>query len=153
MEDLVYLNGDFFPLMEAKIAATDYGFLYGYGLFETMRAYNGEIFRLEAHLNRLAKSAEKLGIEVSVPSLQAAATETIRKNSLKEARVRLSVSAGEGSLTPDPHSCTRPTVLVLARNYVPYSPYIYEKGFQAVFSTIHRNSSLPSMKTANYLDA
>jgi branched-chain amino acid aminotransferase len=154
MEDIVYLNGDFLPLKEAKISAIDYGFLYGFGLFETMRAYNGSIFRLEAHLNRLAKSAEKLGIEIDVPSLQAAVTETIRKNSLKEARVRLSVSAGEGSLIPDPHSCAHPTVLVIARKYVAYSSDIYEKGFQAIFSTARRNiqSPLSSMKTANYLD-
>jgi len=121
MTEIAYLNGKYHPLNEAQISITDYGFLFGYSLFETVRAYNGKIFRLDDHLERLKKSAEFLEIPINITELKQAVLETLKKNALQEARVRLVVSAGEGSVTPDPHSCKNPTVLIIAVNYTPYS--------------------------------
>lgn len=154
MAEIVYLNGDFIPKGEARIPALDYGFLYGYGLFETMRAYNGKVFRLDSHFARLKKSADSLGIAVEIKELDKAIKGTLLKNSLKNARIRLAISIGEGSMVPDPSSCTKPTVLVVAAKYVPYPPEVYNKGFRLTVSSIRRNSQSPlvGMKTANYLE-
>ncbi len=155
MEEIVYFNGSFIPFKEAKIPVLDYGFLFGYGLFETMRAYNGTVFQLDSHLSRLEDSAKRLGIPIGIPALKNAVTDTIRINDLKQARVRLTVSPGEGSPAPDPRTCTKPTILVVATKYTPYTPAIYEKGFRAIISSIRRNSQspVPGMKTANYLES
>ena len=154
MQEIVYLNGALTPRGQAKVPVLDYGFLYGYGLFETMRAYNGTVFRLESHLHRLAKSADKLGIPVEIEKLNKAINDTLRANGLKEARVRLTVSAGEGGAVPDPCSCKTPTVLVMATSLNPYSKEIYEKGLKVIISSIRRNSLSPisGMKTTNYLE-
>lgn len=153
--EIVYLNGALIPRSEAKISVMDYGFLFGYGLFETMRAYNGVVFRLDSHLARLAKSAERLEIRIDTTSLKNAVMAPIQANKLKEARVRLTVSVGEGSLVPDVRTCINPTILVMAAKYTPYPPEIYERGFSVIISSIHRNSQSPvsRMKTANYLES
>ncbi|MBN2240468.1 MAG: aminotransferase class IV [Dehalococcoidales bacterium] len=154
MAEIVFLNGEFIPKQQAKIPVTDYGFLYGYGLFETMRAYNGTIFRLDSHISRIVESAKSLNISVQPDLLYKAITGTIEANSLKNARVRLTVSAGEGSMVPDLNSCTEPTVLVTAAEYHPFSDDIYKAGFRLVTADIRRNSQspLPTMKTTNYMD-
>ena len=155
MEEIVYLDGAMVPRSQAKIPAMDYGFLYGYGLFETMRAYNGIVFRLDSHITRLAKSADKLGIAVDTAILKKAVTDTLRVNGLRDARVRLTVSIGEGSLVPDLHSCTVPSVLVIAAKYTPYADELYQRGFRAIVSSIRRNSQSPvlAMKTTNYMES
>jgi len=155
MEEIVYLNGAMVPRSQAKIPAMDYGFLYGYGLFETMRAYSGTVFRLDSHIARLAKSADRLGIAVDTAILKKAVTDTLKANGLREARVRLTVSIGEGSLVPDLHSCTAPGVLVVAAKYTPYADEVYQRGFRVIVSSIHRNSQspVPAMKTANYMES
>lgn len=154
MEEIVYLNGALTPRNEAKIPVMDYGFLYGYGLFETMRAYGGTVFRLDSHLTRLARSAAVLGIPVETAVLRNAVMDTLKANGLQDARVRLTVSIGEGSPVPDPRTCKSPTILVVAAKYAPYPPEIYEKGFRVMVSSIHRSSQspVPGMKTANYLE-
>ncbi|MCX6003882.1 MAG: aminotransferase class IV, partial [Chloroflexi bacterium] len=78
MKEMVYLNGTLVPRSEARISVMDYGFLFGYGLYETMRAYNGKVFRLDNHLNRLADSAKTLGIQVEIPTLRKAILDTIQ---------------------------------------------------------------------------
>ena len=70
MSEIVYLNGSLIPSSEASISALDYGFLYGYGLFETMRAYGGQVFRLDNHLTRLIRSAEVLGLPIGTLNLK-----------------------------------------------------------------------------------
>jgi len=155
MEEIVYLNGDMVPRSQAKVSALDYGFLYGYGLFETMRAYSGSVFRLDSHLTRLAKSADRLGIVVDTGVLKKAVMDTLEANGLKDARVRLAVSIGEGSFVPDLHSCIAPSVLVVAAKYTPYADEIYQRGFRVIVSSIRRNSQspVPAMKTANYMES
>ena len=154
MGEIVYLNGAFLPRQEAKIPVMDYGFLFGYGLFETMRAYAGRVFRLDSHLARLAVSAATLGIPVDTSILKNAIVDTVAKNGLKEARVRTTVSAGEGGPVPDTRTCTCPTTLVVATRYAPYPRKIYERGFRVIISSTRRNSRspVPAMKTTGYLE-
>ena len=155
MSEIVYLNGSLIPRSQASISALDYGFLYGYGLFETMRAYGGRVFRLDNHLRRLARSAEVLGLPIGTLNLEDAVMDTIQANQLSEARIRIAISIGEGGMVPDPSTCNRPTVLILAGHYQPYPEEVYQKGFRAVVSSIRRNSGSPlsRLKSANYLES
>ncbi len=155
MDEMVYLNGSIVPRQQARISISDYGFLYGYGLFETMRAYGGRVFRLEWHLGRLALSAEFLGISVDRTELEVAVNNTIQANNLRDARIRITVSIGEGGLTPDPASCSRPTVLVVVGEYKPFTEQVYQRGFRTVVSSIRRNSQSPlsRLKSTNYLES
>jgi branched-chain amino acid aminotransferase group I len=132
----------------------DYGFFYGYGLFETMRAYGGTVFRLDEHLARLAGSAKRLGIEIDITVLTKAVVDTLEANSLADARIRLAVSPGEGNIVPDLRTCVTPSILVAATEYTPYDKNRYEKGYNVTVTSIRRNSQSPilSMKTANYME-
>lgn len=155
MSDIVYLNGSLVPRSQASVSVLDYGFLYGFGLFETMRAYGGRLFRLDSHLSRLARSAEILGMSVDEMVLKGAVMDTIQANKLSGARIRITISIGEGGMVPDPGTCTKPTVLILAGHYTPYPGERYKKGFRAVVSSIRRNSQSPlsRLKSANYLES
>lgn len=154
MADLVYLNGRILPRDKAVLSVLDYGFLFGYGLFETMRAYQGQVFLLERHLDRLQSAASQLDIHVSTPELTKAVAAVIEANGLASARVRLTVSKGEGSLSPNPDSCRKATILVMAEPYQPYPLRVYRSGLKAVTASYRRNSqaSLSGLKTANYLE-
>jgi len=161
MTEIIYLNGRLISRSKAKLSSFDHGFLYGYGLFETMRAYQGHIFRLARHLARLRRSAQSLGLTHSIlhvvevkQSLETACMATLEVNKLKDARLRLTVSAGEGDMTPDPGTCSNPTVLVTARNLVPLPPEKYESGFKAALSSLRRNSQSPlsRLKSTCYME-
>jgi len=161
MTEIIYLNGRLISHSKAKLSSFDHGFLYGYGLFETMRAYQGYIFRLDQHLARLRRSAQSLGLTHSIlhvvegkQSLETACTAILEVNKLKDARLRLTVSAGEGDMMPDPGTCSSPTVLVTARNLIPLPPEKYESGFKATLSSLHRNSQSPlsRLKSTCYME-
>jgi branched-chain amino acid aminotransferase group I len=162
MLEIIYLNGRLVPRFEARLSPFDHGFLYGYGLFETMRAYNGRIFRLDAHLTRLRCSAESIGLTHGIlttdegkQSLKAACMATLEANELKDARIRLTVSAGEGDMTPDPGTCSNPTILITARSLVPLPPEKYETGFKAAVCFLRRNSQSPlsRLKSTCYMES
>jgi len=159
--EIIYLNGQLISRVEAKLSPFDHGFLYGYGLFETMRAYDGHIFRLDSHLTRLRCSAESIGLTHSIlttdegkQSLKVACLATLEANKLKDARIRLTVSAGEGDMTPDPGTCSSPTILITAQNLVPLPPEKYETGFKAAVSFLRRNSQSPlsRLKSTCYIE-
>jgi len=159
--EIIYLNGRLVPRFEAKLSPFDHGFLYGYGLFETMRAYNGHIYRLDSHLTRLRCSAESIGLTHSIltteegkQSLEAACLATLEANELRDARLRLTVSAGEGDMTPDSSTCSSPTILITAQNLVPLPLEKYETGFKAVVSFLRRNSQSPlsRLKSTCYME-
>jgi branched-chain amino acid aminotransferase len=156
MAEIIYLDGRLVHRSKAKLSPLDHGFLYGYGLFETMRAYQGHIFRLDRHLARLRHSAESIGLakRLTAFDLEAACTKTLEANKLKDARLRLTVSAGEGDMTPDPGTCSNPTTLVTARNLVPLPPEKYESGFKAALSYLRRNSQSPlsRLKSTCYME-
>ena len=155
MSEIVYLNDSLVPRSKALISALDYGFLYGFGLFETMRAYSGRVFRLEYHLKRLAYAAKTLGLPIKTLALKGAVIDTIQANRLSEARVRITVSIGEGGMATDPSTCNKPTVLIVAEHYQPHPEQVYQKGFRAVVSSIRRNSQSPlsRLKSVNYLES
>jgi branched-chain amino acid aminotransferase group I len=161
MAEIIYLDGRLIPRSKAKLSPFDHGFLYGYGLFETMRAYQRHIFRLDRHLARLRRSAQSLGLTHSIlnvvegkQSLEAACMATLDANKLKDARLRLTVSAGEGDMTPDPSTYSSSTVLVTAQNLVPLPPGKYESGFKAALSSLRRNSQSPlsRLKSTCYIE-
>ena len=133
-----------------------------------MRAYDGQIFRLDRHLARLLCSVESLGLAHSViaslssviaseakQSLENACMETLKANNLRDARLRLTITAGEGEMTPDPGTCSSPTVLITARELTPLPPEIYEQGFKTVLSPLRRDSQSPlsRLKTTCYLNS
>ena len=156
MEEIVYLNGILVPRSLATISPFDHGFLYGYALFETMRSYNSTIFRLERHLDRLSKAAATLGIDSQLAShnLERACYDVLTTNELADARLRLTVSAGEGDIIPNPATCKGVTVFIVARKLAPLLPEQYEKGYRAVVSSVRRNSQSPlsRLKTSCYLE-
>lgn len=156
MEEIVYFNSDLVLRSQARLSPFDHGFLYGYGLFETMRAYDGRIFRLDRHLARLQQSAETLGIASRLASseLQKACYDILKANRLSEARLRLTISAGEGDMTPNPDTCSGITVFIAVRRLAPLAPESYEKGFNTVLSSLRRNSQSPlsRLKSTCYLE-
>ena len=161
-EEIVYLNGQLMPRCEARLSPFDHGFLYGYGLFETMRAYRGHIFRLDLHISRLQCSAEAIGLTHTIlttsegkQSLKAACLATLEANELKDARLRLTVSAGEGDILPDPSACSSPTIFISARNLLPLPAEKYESGFTATLSYLRRSSQsqLSRLKSTCYLES
>lgn len=155
MEDIVYLNGSLMPRSQAQVSVFDHGFLYGYGLFETMRAYHETIFLLERHLKRLLSSAAVIGLEseLSDIDLGKACIDTLKANRLKDARLRLTVSRGEVDLFPGSITSGTPTVLVTARSHSAPSAQIYNKGFRVGVSSFRRcsQSLLSRLKSTNYL--
>ncbi len=155
MSEVFYLNGKLVPREQAKVSILDYGFLYGYGLYETVRAYGGRPFRLEYHLERLHYSGQRLGISIRRAELRQAVEDTLKANPFDQTRIRITVSVGEGSITPDIASCGEPTYAVLVTEYKPYGAEKYSKGFALVVSSIGRNSRSPVtyMKSANTIES
>jgi len=153
MGELVYLNGKLIRRSKATISALDYGFLYGFGLFETMRVYKGKVFRLDNHLSRLADSAQIIGLSVDKKELKDAVMHLIRADSHGDARIRITISPGEGSINADPRTCGKTTVLVVAEEYIPYQENIYRDGFRAIISSFRCDSQSPlsRLKSTSYL--
>ncbi len=154
MIELAYFNGSLVPRTEAKVSVMDYGFLFGYGLYETIRAYEGKLFRLDAHLARLQGSANQIGIPLRIERLRQGVLDVVRANGYSETRVRITVSIGEGTMTPNLASCTKPTVLVLAGEYHPFERERYERGFNVIVSSVRKNSRSPVtyMKSASSME-
>jgi branched-chain amino acid aminotransferase len=155
MSEVFYLNGALVPREQARISVLDYGFLCGYGLYETVRAYDGVPFRLDAHLARMRYSADRLGIPVGTDVLRQAVMDTVKANGFADTRVRICLSAGEGSVTPNLSSCEMPTIAVLVTEYLPPAAEKYAKGYRVIVTDIRRNSRSPVtyMKSLNGIDS
>lgn len=156
---IVYLNGDFLPAEEARVSIFDRGFLYGDGIYETIRVYAGRVFKLDEHLARLERSAQM--IDMSLPLERAdfsEAVETcIKLNELRDALVRISVTRGEASVPGlDPALVAGPpTVVIVARAFEPYPASLYQEGIQAAVVSIRRNppeALNPAIKSNNFLN-
>ncbi len=156
MQQIVYLNDELIPSDEARISVFDSGFLYGNGLFETMRAYEkNNVFRMRQHLERLFRSAELIGLSIShsAESLEQAILDTLAANNLNAGYVRLTIS--QGVTTPGSNlSSETPTVLIVAKPLTPYPDTLYKNGASAVVSEIRRNvdSPVPRIKSLNFLE-
>ena len=153
----VYTNGDFVPQDQAVTSIYDHGFLYGDGVFEGIRAYNGRIFRLNEHIDRLYDSAKAimLDIPLSKDEMKQAILETLRVNDLVDAYIRPIVSRGIGDLGLDPRKCPMPNVFIISQPWDAMYGDLYDKGLAAVTVTIRRNapeSLSPNIKSLNYLN-
>ncbi len=155
MEEIVYLNGSLVPRSKAKISVLDHAFLYGYGLYETMRAYHGKIFLLERHINRMMKSAERIGLgrKLGGIDLVKACIDTLAANDLQEARIRLTVSNGDTDKAPWIDAGGTPTVVVTARSYTPFSAKKYSEGFKVGIASVRRcrQSVVATLKSVSHL--
>jgi len=155
MEELVYLNGSLIPRSKAKVSAFDHGFLYGYGLFETMRAYNGKIFLIGRHLKRLFESAKLLGLDSALADtdLEQACFDVLKANNLKDARMRLTVTRGDAGAFPGTRQDVAASALITATAYTPLPAEAYEKGYKALVSSFRRDSGslLSGLKSTGYL--
>ncbi|MDR3181318.1 MAG: branched-chain-amino-acid transaminase [Planctomycetaceae bacterium] len=153
----IYISGQFFDKNDAKVSVFDHGFLYGDGIFEGMRAYNGKVFRHQQHLDRLWDSAKSIFLEIPMTkeAVEQAVNETLQVNNLKDAYIRLIVTRGNGTLGLDAHLCSEPKVIIIAAELALYPKEYYEKGLEIVTaSTIRTNPGMlsPQVKSLNYLN-
>ncbi len=153
----VYLDGRFVEKNEAVVSVFDHGLLYGDGVFEGIRSYNGLVFKLEEHLGRLFESARTLMLEIplSKKELEKTVLETLKVNALKDAYIRLVVTRGIGDLGLDPRKCLKATLFIIADKITLYPKEYYEKGL--VLATVptvrnHPEALNPQLKTLNYLN-
>lgn len=154
---IIYLDGAFLPKEEAKVSVFDHGLLYGDGVFEGIRAYNGRIFRLDEHLDRLYDSAKTIDLAVPITKAEMgeAIAEVLRRNNLRDAYIRPIVTRGIGDLGLDPRKCEKPTVIIIAVEWGAMYGDLYEKGLTAVTVSVRRNpaqSLPPNVKSLNYLN-
>ena len=153
----IYIDGELFDRADAKISVFDHGLLYGDGVFEGIRAYNGRVFKLREHVERLFKSAKAilLTIPMSVDELCEAVRATCEANEIEDGYIRLIVTRGEGSLGLAPSSCAHPSVIVIAGAIQLYPEEYYERGLTIVTAPTMRNlqnAINPAIKSLNYLN-
>jgi branched-chain amino acid aminotransferase group I len=155
MTEIIYINGSLVPREKAKISINDQGLLYGYGLFQTMRAYNGKLFLIDRHIKRLHGAAKIIGLEAKIKDInfEKACNETLAANELKEARVRLTVTNGDSAALPWVDKGGEPTVVVTAVPYTPLPEERYTTGFKVGIASVRRMKQSPfsAMKSTNYL--
>ena len=156
-EQWIFLNGEFVPKNEAKVSVYDHGYLYGDGVFEGIRVYSGNVFRLKEHLIRLYESAKSILLEIpyTLEEVTNIVVETIRRNQLSNGYIRLVVSRGVGNLGLDPDSCLKPNVVVIAEQLALFPAEYYEKGIPVVTVATRRNRPdvlTPQVKSLNYLN-
>jgi branched-chain amino acid aminotransferase len=153
----VYISGKFYDKDEARISVFDHGLLYGDGVFEGIRCYNGKVFRLQEHLDRLYDGARHISLEIplSKPAFADAIHETLRVNGLREAYIRAVVTRGIGTLGLDPRKCGRPEVIIITDSIQLYPPEKYQQGLElATVATIRNHPAAldPRIKSLNYLN-
>ena len=157
MGSKIYIDGKFLPKENAKVSVFDHGLLYGDGVFEGIRIYDGLIFKLKEHIDRLYQSAHTimLTIPMSKNEMIDAIKKTLRENKLKDAYIRLVVTRGVGDLGLDPRKCLKATVIIITDKIKLYPLEFYKKGMEIVTiptqRTIHEAIN-PQIKSLNYLN-
>jgi len=154
---LIYFNGKLVPREEARVSVFDHGLLYGDGVFEGIRVYEGNIFRLVEHIDRLFESAKTIGLEMhmTIEEVQQATIDTVAANGLRDAYIRLVVTRGEGDLGIDPAKCDKPTIFIIVSTISLYPPEFYDKGISLVTASTRRipmECLDPRIKSLNYLN-
>jgi len=154
----VYIDGEYYSKSQAKISVYDHGFLYGDGVFEGIREYNGVVFKLKEHIDRLYRSAHAilLNIQISKEEMMKAVVETLRKNKMKDSYIRLVVSRGIGDLGLDPRKCPKPTIIIITDTIQIRAGNAKETGITTVFSWVRRNpvdATTHEIKSLNYLNS
>ena len=156
-EAKIYIDGKFYSEANAKISVFDHGLLYGDGIFEGIRFYNGRVFRLEEHLERLWDSACSICLEIPMTheEMTEAVLETIRQNHLHDGYIRLLVTRGIGNLGLNPEQCKSPSVIIIAATIALYHEEFYRKGLSIVTCATRRSNPAslnPAVKSLNYLN-
>src|SRR5712691_8115325 len=153
----IYLNDRFVPQEEAVVSVFDHGFLYGDGVYETLRAYRGRVFQLAEHLARLERSASRiqLHLPVSRERLTDLVRESLLRNQLQEAYLRITVSRGAGEIGLDPALCKTPTLVIITKAFLPYPDSFYSEGISIAIVQTRRNlpeALPPDVKSLNFLN-
>ncbi|HTX43735.1 MAG TPA: branched-chain-amino-acid transaminase [Methanocella sp.] len=157
MAEYIYIDGKFYSKENAKISVYDHGLLYGDGVFEGIRAYNGRVFRLDEHIDRMFDGARAIMLTppVTKEKMKEIILETLRKNNLKDAYIRPVITRGVGDLGLDPNKCPKPTVICITETWGAMYGDLYEKGLTAITVSVRRNApeALPTnIKSLNYLN-
>jgi len=152
----IFLNDKLVPEHEAVVSVFDHGFLYGDGIYETMRAYDGTVFMLKRHIERLDRSAGLIRLHIPEPQvITGAVYAALQANGLKSAYIRVSVSRGKGPVGLDPALCPRPTFVVIAEEFREYPDELYARGVKLIIARTRRNlvAALdPKIKSLNFLN-
>jgi branched-chain amino acid aminotransferase len=153
----VYINGTLYNKEDAKISVYDHGLLYGDGVFEGMRVYDGRVFRMEEHLYRLWNSAKAIWLEIpgTLDDMARAVNDTLRANDIVDGYVRLVVTRGAGTLGLDPNKTSNPQIIIIADSISLYPREYYEQGLEIVTASTIRNHPAalsPRIKSLNYLN-
>ena len=154
----VYVDGAYYPKSQAKISVFDHGLLYGDGVFEGIREYNGIVFKLKEHIDRLYRSAHAITLKIPLTKEEMiqAVVETLRKNKLKDSYIRLVVTRGVGDLGLDPRKCPKPSVIIITDTILLHESGAKEKGITTMFSWVRRNpvdTTTHEIKSLNYLNS
>ena len=157
MPKFIYLDGELVPPEKAVVSVFDHGLLYGDGVFEGIRVYQGRVFRLDEHLHRLYDSAHVLNLRIplTVAEMEAAVVETVRANDLHDGYIRLVVTRGPGDLGLDPRKCPRATIIIIADVIALYPQEFYAQGLKVITCSTRRNAPEaldPGIKSLNYLN-
>lgn len=157
MSTFVFIDGDFVKKEDAKVSVFDHGLLYGDGIFEGIRAYSGNVFRLKEHIDRLYESAQSILLDIpyTPEEMTDIVVETLRKNNFDSAYIRLVVSRGVGDLGLDPAKCPKAQVIVITEQLALFPKEFYEKGLDVVTVSTRRNRPdvlSPAIKSLNYLN-
>ncbi len=152
----VWINGQYFSKHDAKVSVYDHGFLYGDGVFEGIRIYNGKVFKHQEHIDRLYESAKSIALTIPMApdALMKVVNECVRENKKENGYIRLVVTRGAGNLGLDPRRC-EPVVIVIVDDISLYPPELYENGLEVIFSSYirnHPNSTPARVKSLNYLN-
>ena len=153
----IFIDGKYLSERDAKVSVFDHGLLYGDGIFEGIRIYNGRVFKLKEHIDRLFYSAKAILLEIpmSHAELMKATVETCRKNKLRAGYIRLLVTRGVGNLGLNPRSCKRPSIIIIADKIQVYPAELYARGMDIVTVPTVRNlhsAVNPAIKSLNYLN-
>ena len=153
----IYLDGELVDEKDAKISVFDHGLLYGDGVFEGIRIYNGRVFRLDEHLKRLYACARAicLTIPISIEEMKQATLRTVGANGLRDGYIRLVVTRGVGSLGLNPYQCPKASVIIIAANIKLYPQEAYDNGLKLITCATRRPAPAalsPQVKSLNYLN-
>ncbi len=154
----IYIDGQFYPKSEAKISVYDHGLLYGDGIYEGIRAYNGIVFKLKEHIDRLYRSAHAimLNIPLTKQEVMNAVIDTLRQNQMRDAYIRLVVTRGKGDLGLDPRKCPKASIIIIADTIQCKASDAQETGITTMFSWVKRNpvdATTHEIKSLNYLNS
>jgi branched-chain amino acid aminotransferase len=153
----IYLNGKLVPERDAKISVFDHGLLYGDGVFEGIRAYNGRVFALEEHVDRLYDSAKAIALEIPMTraGMVKAVVRTCQANGIKDGYVRLVITRGVGTLGLNPYLCKKAQIIIIAADIQLYPKKLYDEGLKIITAGTTRNlpeAVNPRIKSLNYLN-